>query len=85
MRKGGAVKRRKGGRTEQGTLGDLNGLAEASHRQVDQTAILLLLRVQELHQKRCQWAARVRRLAMIESTGREGPGWSRVSIVGPKR
>ena len=80
MRKGGAVKRRKGGRTEQGTLGDLNGLAEASHRQVDQTAILLLLRVQELHQQRCQWAAKVRRWTTVNSTRREDASWSRVSV-----
>lgn len=40
-------------RTEQGTLRDLDCLAESAQGEMHQTALTLFLRVQEVHEQRC--------------------------------
>lgn len=40
-----------GRRTEKSTVGEFDGLAEAAHGKVDQSALFLLVGVQEVHEK----------------------------------
>ena len=44
-------------RTEEGALGDFDCLTETAHGEMDQAAVALLLRVEEVHQERCNFGA----------------------------
>ena len=44
-------------RTEEGALGYFDRLTEPAHGEMDQAAVALLLRVEEVHQECCSWVA----------------------------